>query len=118
MGATSSTVVETALGELKVMSFIPFHLMGLSVPAQPFVQRFLRFFGLRLHDLWQWIFRLSLNKEGRVALRIGVAVIQLRNNMKPRYLELPFPSSKKGWHRKWFYLFDPTRLLPTDDDRI
>jgi hypothetical protein len=32
--------------------------------------------------------------------------------MKSRYLELSLPSSEKGWHRKWFYLYDPTRSLP------
>ena len=29
-----------------------------------------------------------------------------------QYLELSFPTSKKGWHRKLFYLFDPSRSLP------
>ena len=103
----------------------------------PFVWRFLCHFGLWLHDLtphvvahlavfvtlyecylgiqphldlWRRIFRLSLNKDGGGSVQwIGAAAIQLRNNLKLWYLELLFPTSKKGCHRKWFYLFDPIR---------
>lgn len=44
---------------------------------------------------------------------IGTDAIQLCDNMKSWYLELSFPSSKKGWHKKWFYLYDPIGSLPT-----
>ena len=58
------------------------------------------------------IFWLTLNKDGNGSMQqIGVVAIQLRNNLKLRYLELSLPTSKKGWHRKWFYLLDPARSL-------
>lgn len=83
-------MTEPVPGELQVISFVPFHLVGLGVPTYMFVWRFLRYFGLRLHDLtprgvaylavfvtlcecwlgvdphfdlWQRIFRLPLNKN-------------------------------------------------------
>jgi hypothetical protein len=72
------------------------------------------YLGIDLHfDLWWRIFYLSLNKDdGGSMQRIGAAAIQLCDNMKSRYLELSFPSSEKEWHKKWFYLYDPTGSLP------
>ncbi|CAD6265834.1 unnamed protein product [Miscanthus lutarioriparius] len=133
---------EPASGESQVVvSFVPFYLAGFGVPVHLFVGRFLRYFGLWLHDLtlhgvahlavfvilykcylgiepyfhlWRRIFRLNLNKDGaRSVQRISVAAIHLCNNLKLRYLELSFPTSKKGWHRKWFYLLDPFGSLPS-----
>jgi hypothetical protein len=68
------------------------------------------YLGVEPHfDLWWRIFRLSLNKDGSGSAQwIGAATIQLRNNLKSRYLELSFPNSEKGWHRKWFYLSNPS----------
>lgn len=102
--------------------------------------RFLRYFGLWLHDLtphrvvhlavlvtlcecylgidphfdlWRRIFLLNLNKDGDGCIQwISAATIQLRNNLKSWYLELSFPTLEKGWHGKWFYLFDPSGALP------
>jgi hypothetical protein len=70
--------------------------------------------GIEPHfDLWRRIFWLTLNKDGNGAMQqISATTIQLRNNLKLRYLELSFPTSEKRWHQKWFYLFDPSRSLP------
>lgn len=58
-------------------------------------------------DFW-----LNLNKDGDGSMqRISTAAIQLRNNLKLRYLELSFPTSGKVSHRRWFYLSDPSRSL-------
>jgi hypothetical protein len=74
------------------------------------------YLGIEPHfDLWRWIFRLNLNKDGDESVQwISTAAIQLRNNLKSRYLELSFPTSENGWHWKSFYLSDPSgSLLPT-----
>lgn len=70
--------------------------------------------------LWRRISRLNLNKnDDRSVQRIGAATIQLRNNLKLRYLELSFPTSEKGWHRKWFFLSNPSESLPAySPDRL
>lgn len=62
--------------------------------------------------LWQRILWLNLNKDSNGSMQwIGAATIQLRNNLKLRYLEVSFPTSEKGLHRKWFYLSDPSGSL-------
>lgn len=78
-----------------------------------FVQRFLCYFGLQLHDLTphevagcgsiptsicgKGFFQLSLNKDGNGFMqRIRAAVIQLCNNMKLWYLDLSIPTMEKG----------------------
>ena len=50
-------------------------------------------------NLWRWIFRLNLNKDGDGSMQwIGADTIQLCNNLKSWYLELSFPTLEKGWH--------------------
>jgi hypothetical protein len=130
--------MEPVLGESQVISFIPFHFIRFRVPVHLFVRRFLCHFGMQLYDLtphgvahltvfvtlyecylgikphfylWWRIFWLNLNKDGDGSMQwIGAIAIQLHNNLKLWYLELSFPTLEKGWHWKWFYLFDPSGL--------
>ena len=63
---------------------------------------------------------MNLNKDGDESMqRISVGAIQLCSNLNLWYLELSFPTSEKGWHRKWFYLSDPSvSLLAYSPDRL
>ena len=55
---------------------------------------------------------MSLNEDSDGPVqRIGPTAIQLHNNLKLWYLELSFPTLEKGWHRKWFYLSNPSKSL-------
>jgi hypothetical protein len=52
-------------------------------------------------------------KKVRMAVRAGGCTLQLRQGRAQQYIPATLVSSNKGWHRRWFYLWNDDERLPS-----
>jgi hypothetical protein len=83
------------------------------------------FLGIDLHwDLWTHLFSAELfalttgEKKVRMAVRAGGCTLQLRQGRAQQYIPAILVSSNKGWQRRWFYLRNDDRRLPSFSQRV
>jgi hypothetical protein len=83
------------------------------------------FLGIDPHwDLWTHLFSVELfastteAKKVRVAVRAGGCTLQLRPGHMQQYIPATLMSSNKGWQRRWFYLRNDDRRLPSFSQRV
>jgi hypothetical protein len=51
-------------------------------------------------------------------VRAGGCILQLRQSRASQYIPAVLASSSKGWQRRWFYLRNDDRRLPTFSQRV
>jgi hypothetical protein len=83
------------------------------------------FFGVDPHwDLWTHLFSAELfastmeAKKVCMAVRVGGCTLQLRPGRAQLYIPAILVSSNKGWQRRWFYLRNDDRRLPSFSQRV
>jgi hypothetical protein len=113
------------------VTFLAFHLRGLSLPAHEFLRWLLFVYGVQLHQLtpnsilhipcfitlcesflgvnphwtlWKFLFRLLPSVSLSKNSELGRAVISVCT--KVHYLEFSMAASVQGWRKKWFYIKD------------
>jgi hypothetical protein len=75
-------------------------------------------------DLWTHLFSAELfasptgERRVRAAVRAGDCILQLRQARAPQYIPAILASSNKGWQRRWFYLRNDDRRLPSFTQRV
>jgi hypothetical protein len=83
------------------------------------------FLGIDPHwDLWTHLFSAELfalttgEKKVYMAVRAGGCTLQLRQGRVQQYIPAILVSSNKGWQRRWFYLRNDDRRLPSFSQRV
>jgi hypothetical protein len=83
------------------------------------------FLGIDPHwDLWTHLFSAELfastteAKKVRMAVRASGCTLQLRLGRMQQYIPATLVSSNKGWQRRWFYLRNDDRRLPSFSQRV
>jgi hypothetical protein len=113
------------------VTFLAFHLRGLSLPAHEFLRWLLFVYGVQLHQLtpnsilhiacfitlcesflgvdphwtlWKFLFRLLPSVSLSKNSKLGGAIISVCTEV--HYLEFSIAASVQGWRKKWFYIKD------------
>jgi hypothetical protein len=74
-------------------------------------------------DLWTHFFSAELfasptgERRVRAAVRASGCILQLRQSRASQYIPAVLASSNKGWQRRWFYLRNDDRRLPSFSQR-
>jgi hypothetical protein len=74
--------------------------------------------------LWIHLFSVELfalttgERKVRMAVRAGGCTLQLRQGRAQQYIPAILVSSNKGWQRRWFYLWNNDRRLPSFSQRV
>jgi hypothetical protein len=83
------------------------------------------YLGIAPHwDLWTHLFSAELfasttgERRVRMAVRAGACILQLRQARARQYIHAILASSNKGWQRRWFYLRNDDRRLPSFSQRV
>jgi hypothetical protein len=83
------------------------------------------FLGIDPHwDLWTHLFSTepfaltTRERRVRMAVRAGGYILQLRQARAQQYIPAILVSSNKGWQRRWFYLRNDDRRLPSFSQRV
>jgi hypothetical protein len=83
------------------------------------------FLGIDPHwDLWIHLFSVerfaltTVERKVRMAVRVGGSTLQLRQGRAQQYIPAILVSSNKGWQRRWFYLRNDDRRLPSFSQRV
>jgi hypothetical protein len=83
------------------------------------------YLGIAPHwDLWTHLFSVELfastmgERRVRMAVRAGGCILQLRQARARQYIHAILASSNKGWQRRWFYLQNDDRRLPSFSQRV
>jgi hypothetical protein len=83
------------------------------------------FLGIDPHwDLWTYLFSAEIfastteAKKVHMAVRAGGCTLQLRPGRAQLYIPAILVSSNKGWQRRWFYLRNDDRRLPSFSQRV
>jgi hypothetical protein len=75
-------------------------------------------------DLWTHLFSAELfasptgERRVRMAVRADGCILQLRQVWALQYIPAVLASSNKGWQRRWFYLRNNDRRLPSFSQRV
>jgi hypothetical protein len=120
----------------EIVVFESFFRRGFGLPLSPFARDILAFYGLELvhlnpnsilhlsifvhlceaylairphFALFKHLFTVRLSGNHTVAGAVG---IQLRSGRAGDYVDVPLPSSLKGWNSGWFYISNPCPPLP------
>jgi hypothetical protein len=116
-----------------VVSFMALYERVFRAPPHQFLRLLMRYYGIKLYhltpsgvlhitvfvtlceaylgiipnlDRWKYFFRVCRPQDPEAELRTsGSVVIHVKLGYREYpYLEIPMPTSMKGWRKKWFYL--------------
>jgi hypothetical protein len=70
-----------------------------------FITLYESYLGIQPHfNLWQHIFCLKKKGGTRGSKIVGGAYLNLRDELKAEYLNVPLSSSIRDWYKKWYYV--------------